>query len=725
MADDIFGLVGHTIDNTYVVQRQVGEGGFGVVYEAEDRLLKMRVALKCLKIPAHFTEDVATKFFDKFVEEARLLARLSEHPSIVRVHRFGQAPSALGTLPYLAMEWLTGRDLEHELQARTAKGDVFDELEAITLLTPIVEAIAFAHQQGVVHRDIKPANIFLAQGIDGQVRPKMLDFGIAKVMQDGETATQLATKTSSGFSAFSAQFAAPEQFLSKRYGPTGPWTDVHALGIVFASLTSGRGGLAEEYGECMIAAMDTLRPTPRTWGGHVSDAFEAVVAKAVSQDPKHRYPHAGALLEGLKSLASPSHGRQEIEILSIAESLVPTDLVTAKPTELSLQLKKDLDKPADFGFRTGPPVLRNQRSDPKIPKAPKVPETPMAPDSPKPPRPPPARHDVGKTMDIDPVEDAFEDPSPQAAPARKEAIDWAPPVRRFRDSLASLAPPGKSWVLVAIAAGLLGLGSTLAIFVLVFHHPRAPLAPHVSTTTAPPTLAPIAMPSASASVAEVASAPTTPQGPANCPPNMVGIPKGSFRAADAKVHNVNPFCIDRTEVTVAAFSRCLDAHTCTEPGHDRGCNWGTADRAQHPINCVDYAQAGAYCAWAGGRLPTEDEWQWAARGGDVGSLYPWGSEPPNKQLCWNGEGNTEGKGSRNSTCPVGSFGAGDNPWGVHDLAGNVWEFVVTQPAADGEHTVAGGGWKDDDATDVSAFGRGHGPPMYRYFNIGFRCAKAP
>ena len=209
------------------------------------------------------------------------------------------------------------------------------------------------------------------------------------------------------------------------------------------------------------------------------------------------------------------------------------------------------------------------------------------------------------------------------------------------------------------------------------------------------------------------------------PPKHGRNPQAAFVGTDGKMRNIAPYCIDRTEVTVASFTRCMDAHACTEPGRERGCNWGDTERAQHPINCIDYSQAATYCAWAGGRIPTEDEWLWVARGGDIGSLYPWGNDAPVRQLCWNGEGNSEGKGGRKSTCPVGSYAAGNNPWGVQDLAGNVWEFVGTPMSAGGAHTVAGGGFNDDDSTDVSAYGRGHGPPMYRYFNIGVRCAKTP
>ena len=170
---------------------------------------------------------------EKFQDEGRHLAKL-RHDAIVRVFDFGVTPA--GGVPYLVLEWLEGEDLEAHLAKRDRP---YSEEEAIALLRPAIEALAKAHRKGIAHRDIKPANIFLAETDDG-VNLRILDFGIAKAMQEGETATQMATKTSSGFSAFSPNYGAPEQFQSKKFGPTGPWTDVHALGLILIEMVAGR-----------------------------------------------------------------------------------------------------------------------------------------------------------------------------------------------------------------------------------------------------------------------------------------------------------------------------------------------------------------------------------------------------------------------------------------------------------------------------------------------------
>ncbi len=121
-----------------------------------------------------------------------------------------------------------------------------------------------------------------------------------------------------------------------------------------------------------------------------------------------------------------------------------------------------------------------------------------------------------------------------------------------------------------------------------------------------------------------------------------------------------------------------------------------ATRSNHPINCVDWNQANAYCTSVGKRLPTEEDWEYAARG-TAGNEYPWGNTPaPSNQLCWNGTGNDLGQGNRRSTCPVGSYPAGNTPLG---LAGNVWEWTSSGYSADysaardtASRVFRGGGW---------------------------------
>jgi formylglycine-generating enzyme required for sulfatase activity len=237
---------------------------------------------------------------------------------------------------------------------------------------------------------------------------------------------------------------------------------------------------------------------------------------------------------------------------------------------------------------------------------------------------------------------------------------------------------------------------------------------------------------------------------------MVRLPGGTFRAGEptgprhdiVTYHSVDPFLLDVTEVTVAAYGACVAAGRCrptstvewdviTEADrrtYSQYCNRERADRADHPVNCVDWRQARAYCAWAGKRLPSEEEWEWAARNGKDGSRYPWGGAPPGGRACWSGEGNGAGPGKRETTCPVGSHPAGDGAAGLKDLAGNVWEWTSGDAVvyADGRgrggvpvKVAHGGGWRATDPHELTASFRLLDLPTVRRSDLGFRCAKAP
>ncbi len=201
----------------------------------------------------------------------------------------------------------------------------------------------------------------------------------------------------------------------------------------------------------------------------------------------------------------------------------------------------------------------------------------------------------------------------------------------------------------------------------------------------------------------------------SCPRDMVAVPGGMFTMGsppgvgnddEQPPHQVTltGFCIDRTEVTVAAYASCVAAGACppapttvnwtgvTDADRARWnptCNAGRTGYDSHPINCVDWSNAATYCQWASARLPTEAEWEYAARGGD-GRTYPWGNEAPGPTLlnacgpecvAWaKAKGQTwpamYGASDGNATTsPVGSYPAGASPWGALDMAGNVWEWT--------------------------------------------------
>lgn len=150
------------------------------------------------------------------------------------------------------------------------------------------------------------------------------------------------------------------------------------------------------------------------------------------------------------------------------------------------------------------------------------------------------------------------------------------------------------------------------------------------------------------------------------------------------------------------------------------CNWGVAGHENHPINCVTFLQATRYCEQAGKRLPTEAEWVVAAHGAD-GRIFPWGNEPPARQLCWDGEGNELGKGKRaGKTCPVGSYPAGRSASGLDDLAGNVWEWTSGKLGI--SRIIRGGGATTTVVSWVGATFSTASFPTERSNDLGVRCA---
>lgn len=190
---------------------------------------------------------------------------------------------------------------------------------------------------------------------------------------------------------------------------------------------------------------------------------------------------------------------------------------------------------------------------------------------------------------------------------------------------------------------------------------------------------------------------------------------------------VKTFFIDITEVTVAAYQECVDSGGCTKAGGGKGCNFGKKDRRNHPINCVDWQQAKAYCDWADKRLPTEKEWEYAARG-RVGRAYPWGGkgqDDPRGRVCSMNE-------MLKGTCPVRSYENGKTPNGIYDMSGNVWEWLIdawrenyaSRPQTMGRmHAIRGGAWSDQLSGELRAVSRMPAEARQKDEDIGFRCAR--
>ena len=198
---------------------------------------------------------------------------------------------------------------------------------------------------------------------------------------------------------------------------------------------------------------------------------------------------------------------------------------------------------------------------------------------------------------------------------------------------------------------------------------------------------------------------------------MVRLRGGTYVMGETnKTVTVQPFLLDVTEVTAGAYQACVKAGKCraVDGGKD----------ANHPVVNVDWNEATAYCKSQGKRLPTEEEWEWAARGAEKGTTYPWGNEEPRNQLCWKGDGNDRKARGFQATCAVGSYPRGDSPQGVKDLSGNVMEWTSTSYDAS-SRVFRGGSWLYVNPRSVSAAYRSGGYPVDRNVSLGFRCARSP
>ena len=222
---------------------------------------------------------------------------------------------------------------------------------------------------------------------------------------------------------------------------------------------------------------------------------------------------------------------------------------------------------------------------------------------------------------------------------------------------------------------------------------------------------------------------------------------GSEGGDESPPHHVtlSPFALDRTEVTVEAYRKCVASGECTASatsfwdGAEHGgaaCNYAEPGREQHPMNCIDWTRAQTYCTAMDKRLPTEAEWEYAARSGGKSALYPWGDAAPDCSRVVMDQGSF-GCGTKH-TAPVCSRPAGNSAQGLCDMAGNVWEWVFDTygPYAAGSvvdpkgqqgpqsKVMRGGSWSLADSGYFRAALRRNFPPTMRNSSVGFRCAKS-
>lgn len=294
------------LGDRYQIGEMIGTGGMADVYLAEDLRLHRQVAVKILR--SDLARDPA--FVNRFNKEALAVAALN-HAGIVAVYDSGQEQTPAGPMPYIVMEYVEG----HSLREILHQGERLPFERAVTIVSGVLEALAYSHKQGIVHRDIKPGNIMLTKSGD----VKVTDFGIARALADAG-----ATLTSTWNIVGTAQYLSPEQATGTL---TDARSDLYSVGCLFYELISGRPPFIGETPVAIAYQHVSSDPTPiSSISSTLDPRLDAFFKVALAKRPEDRYQDAASMLKDLRKL---SRGERITTELPKVKSEKPRNRLTA------------------------------------------------------------------------------------------------------------------------------------------------------------------------------------------------------------------------------------------------------------------------------------------------------------------------------------------------------------------------------------------------------------
>lgn len=476
--------VGRSLDGKYRLDKRLNSGGMGTVYKATHLMLGKTMAVKLIKANLPASPEVVRRF----QREAKAASALN-HPNIAPAYDLGQTQD--GTL-YIAMEYIDGASLKDVIQA----GPIAPE-RTIHLLRQVASALSLAHRHEIIHRDLKPQNIMVTKDADGHEVAKLLDFGIAKTLDD--SATQL---TATGFSLGTPQYMSPEQAYGR---PVDGRSDIYSLGIILYEMLAGEVPFSDPSTPAVLVKQMTEMPIPPSLkrpDRSIPPELAAIALKCLEKDPANRFQTAdefGAALDaaavssGTILLPLPGHVPAAG---TDSRAAAPTVVIGATPGGQTTRLPTPGPIPTPSGQTTQVIGGAATPGPAAAPAPPIIAATPAA------------------STSVRPVTPAA---SPAAAPAVAPAVAQAPSAQ---GAPAKSGSGGRAAFVVIAALILLGGLAYGAVHMGLIGQKAQPATQLAAT--APPAAAPAA--DSSASGAGGAGAPASPASPPAAPPASASTP---------------------------------------------------------------------------------------------------------------------------------------------------------------------------------------------------------